>query len=387
VPLLPLFDEPVFVKHSKFACMNKMLLIVFTSFLFCGCSMKPGSLRKLKRVGIVPASQDISVKLDENQSRRVEALYLGCGGVYIVKDFDAILIDPFFSNPRIGAIGKSILSGKDGKAILRTDKKMLDAGLAAINRVSEKHEIKLQAILSAHSHYDHLMDIPAIAGKYQWKPTVLLTLSGYNICHQALASSKVEILEKYMVTQEAVPDPVIISREKGSILIYPIVSKHNPHFRNVKFFSGEQSKPVNDFQEPYDRSKANLWLEGNTFSFLIDFVDEKGIIDLRVFVQSSSCNPPAGIPPQVLRSRPVDLAFIGIASYGFSPDYPDDLLQAISPRQVIWIHWEDFFRRYTKEPKTVRGTDVPGFFELPCIQPYKISGKILWPRVKLQLVY
>jgi hypothetical protein len=369
--------------------MNKNLLIVFTFLLLCGCSMKPGSLKKLKRVGVVPSSQDISVKLDENQSRRLEALYLGCGGVYLVKDLDAILIDPFFSNPRIGAIGRSVLSGKNGKANLRTDKKMLDEGLKAINRLSEEREVRLQAILSAHSHYDHLMDLPAIAGKYRWKPTVLLTQSGYNICHQALGSSKVEILEKYMgtQTQEAVPDPVVINREKGSILIYPILSKHNPHFRNVKFFSGEQSKPVNDFQGPYDRSKANLWLEGNTFSFLIDFVDEKGIIDLRVFVQSSSCNPPAGIPPDVLRSKPVDLAFIGVASYGFSPDYPCGLLQAITPRQVIWIHWEDFFRPYTKEPKTVRGTDVPGFFELPCIQPYKISGKILWPRVKLELVY
>jgi hypothetical protein len=131
-------------------------------------------------------------------------------------------------------------------------------------------------------------------------------------------------------------------------------------------------------------------LEGNTFSFLIDYLDATGNIDLRIFIQSSSGNPPAGIPPLALvKNHPVDLAFLGMASYHFSSEYPCTLLEAIKPKEVVWIHWEDFFRKYTKKPKTVRGTDVVGFFDIPCVKPYKENKKILlpWPGVTYDVTY
>jgi hypothetical protein len=88
----------------------------------------------------------------------------------------------------------------------------------------------------------------------------------------------------------------------------------------------------------------------------------------------------------LVKDRNVDIAFLGVASYHFSSDYPCTLLGSIKPQKVVWIHWEDFFRRYTKKPKTVRGTDVAGFFELPCLKPYA-ENFLPWPGVVFDVGY
>jgi hypothetical protein len=365
-----------------------MNIRIFLAVVLCmhvmSCSVSPGSLRKLKAAGVTPTSADATISLPDQQGRKAEFTYLGCGGVLINKGGDALLIDPFFSNQKTGKIGKSMLLGKDGKELFHTDEKMLQAGLSAIQK---DHNSKIHAILNAHSHYDHLMDVPALYARLGKKPQLLVTRSGFNVIHRTVEKTDVKIIEDFSSTPEQPSDPYRIKREKGEIRIFPILSEHNPQFRNIKFFSGEQITPVDDLSGPYARTKANLWLEGNTFSFLIDYVDDAGSIELRVFIQSSSCNSPAGVPPEQLRKHPVDVAFIGVASYQFSPGYPCELLSALNPRQVVWIHWEDFFRKYTRNPKTLRGTDVAGFFEIPCVAAIKNSGKMLWPRTKVALVY
>jgi hypothetical protein len=362
------------------------ILAVLLGELLSSCSLRPRSLRKLHKEGIQTHSENLSVDSGTATEKLVETTYLGCGGVLLNFNGEAIVIDPFFSNQRTGKIGRSLFMGKEGSRILRPDRKMIKAGVSAME-AGEGKSFKLHAIISAHSHYDHLMDIPAVFAHYKGQPKLLLTRSGLNIVHQAIDTSKVILLENHQSSSEAVSPPIELKTAAGVIRVYPVLADHNPHFRNIKFFSGSQEKPVFELSSPYAPSKANLWLEGNTFSFLIDYVNDKGDIQFRTFVQSSSCNPPSGIPPAPLLSRPVDLACLGVVSYKFSPGYPCDLLKALNPRQVLWIHWEDFFRKYTRKPKTVRGTDVPHFFNLPCVKPFRNSGKLLWPRVKMTLDY
>jgi hypothetical protein len=349
--------------------------------------MRPGSLNKLKREGVVAESKPSFITLPNNSGRTAEIIYLGSGGIMAIIDGEAILIDPFFSHQRTGKIAKSVLLGKRGRATLQSDRKMLDVGMNVIRGSKNGSPPNILAIISAHSHYDHLMDIPAVYTELGRRPMILLTKSGYNIIHNTVDSAKTVVLENHFSTRVNASDPIVISRSSGTVRVYPILAHHNPHFRNIKFFSGEQPKPVHDLVSPFGRTRANLWLEGNTFSFLIDFVDSSNDIQFRMFIQSSSCDPPWGIPPDVLLEKSVDIGFVGVASYAFSPDYPCALLSALRARQIMWVHWEDFFRKYTRSPKTVRGSDIPAFFRLPCVAPYKTSGKLLKPRVRLTLTY
>jgi hypothetical protein len=145
--------------------------------------------------------------------------------------------------------------------------------------------------------------------------------------------------------------------------VYPILAAHNPHSNHIKAFSGSVMRPVESYKEPDDKTSVNSWLEGRTLSFLID-IEDSGQILFRMFVQSSSCSFPDGMPPQtLLGKKTVDLAVLGVASYHFSEStYPCNYLDRLKPSNLMFIHWEDFFRSYKKRPRSVIATDVPRFF-------------------------
>ena len=345
----------------------------------CLCCVSPGKLKKLSKAGISYQAEDTTINLFDTEEKKLTVQYTGCGGLRISKDGYGVLIDPFFSNQKLMRLSASLLGGgDDGKRKLSSSREMVERGIKSI----QPDGGNVGAILSAHGHYDHLMDIPAVFTKLNKQPTVYLNRSGFNTCYNVIDTSKMVVLENHMTTEEKQRPPIALETPHGKINIYPILAEHNPHVKNVKFFSGSKTKPVAGFTDPFGKTSANDWLEGNTFSFLIDYLDRSGNIEFRIFVQSSSSNPPAGIPPvALLEEREVDLAFLGVASFQFSPDYPCTLLERIQPREVVWIHWEDFFRKYTKDPKTVRGTDVVKFFNLPCVKPYKAKALLPWPGV------
>ena len=368
--------------------MKYILPLLF--ILISGCNgISPGRLHKLTKHGIPYQSQRSPVALSGTSDKKISIQYLGCGGLYIVKEGAAIMIDPFFSNQKIMRLGVSIFGGGGkGKRKLASDPKMIERGLKAIENSSGKIQPQVKAILSAHSHYDHLMDVPAVFEKLDEIPQVYVNRSGFNTCQNVINADKMVVLENHMTTQEFSRPPIELKIPNGKIHIYPILAEHNPHLKNIKFFSGSQTTGIGYFKDPYQKTKANDWLEGNTFSFLVDYIDASGGIEFRMFIQSSSCNPPAGIPPaQLLQNRNVDMAFLGVASYQFSPDYPCSLLEALKPKEVVWIHWEDFFRKYTKKPKTVRATDITKFFDLPCVNPYKSKALLPWPGVTFDISY
>lgn len=364
-------------------------LLVFAT----GCGISPGSLKKLDRKGIDYQRESTKIILKGEKEFSLSVHYSGCGGLYFLKGNDGIYIDPFFSNPRAMKIGTSLMGGGlEGKKKLRPNSSMIDYGVSRIEKQTGPLDQQLRAIFSAHSHYDHLMDIPVLYKKLSGKPPVFLNQSGFNTCYNVLDRARMTVLEEHMSSRQHTGKPIRLPIDGGSILVYPILSEHNPHFKYVKLFSGNHVNPVTDYTDPHAKTRANDWLEGNTFSFLIDYVDDAGEITFRAFVQSSSCNPMAGVPPkELLQQKSVDIAFLGIASYQFSKDYPCRLLSefenAHSEKRtlIVWTHWEDFFRRYDKNPKTLRGTNVPEFFNLNCVQSYKKNSRMPWPGVTYRI--
>jgi hypothetical protein len=51
------------------------------------------------------------------------------------------------------------------------------------------------------------------------------------------------------------------------------------------------------------------------------------------------------------------------------------------------LHRKDFFRSYTRPPKTVRATDVPAFFKLDAVNKVKNKAYLPWPRAVLEVKY
>jgi hypothetical protein len=358
-----------------------ILLIVLSSCIH------PGKLSKLPSNAKLQSS-DCQLDLSTTSGNVVTAQYLGCGGLYLQQDGSGIMIDPFFSSQGLWKLGTSVLSKDARKCNIKSDRKMVEFGLQAIEKETGSLSDQVEAIFTAHSHYDHLMDVPAVFSRLQKKPMIYVSRSGQAICSNVIDPAHRTVLEEHMTTQDMVRPPIVVTTKTGrKINVYPILADHNPHLKNIKAFAGSTTRPLKYFTKPYDKTRANDWLEGSTFSFVIDYLGAADAIELRLFVQSSSCNPPAGIPPLALRQlKKVDVAFLGVASYEASPDYPKELLSLLTPGKVVWIHWEDFFRSYSKDPKTVRATNVRRFFQEEVSHlPY--DSYTPWPRIKIDIRY
>lgn len=376
----------LYIENNSF-CMYSLYryVVVLVILSFSSCLPHPGSLTKLPKDIDTVQSRDV-ILLTNTPTQKMTVQYLGAGGLYFLNNNEGILIDPFFSNQKISTLSKSVLRNKKS---VQASKKDIEFGLQSIAVQTGSMAPQLQGIFITHSHYDHLLDVPAVFEIVGRQSKVYLNQTGYNICYDVIDTIKMEVLENHMTTQEmtAARPPIKLVTATGGINVYPILADHNPHVKNIKFFDGDVTQPNTCFENAFDKTKANDWLEGNTFAFVIDYLDQQGNIVLRFFIQSSSCNPMAGIPPKTIPQHKVDIAFLGIASYEASPDYPSTLIMALDPTKIVWIHWEDFFRKYTKEPKTVRATNVPGFFNLPAVEAVKSKSYLPWPRAIFELNY
>jgi hypothetical protein len=87
------------------------------------------------------------------------------------------------------------------------------------------------------------------------------------------------------------------------------------------------------------------WVEGSTFSFLIDFLEAKGRIGFRVLYVDSGAPRPHGFPPAaVLREKGVDLVILSAwGDLQRIEGYPEELLALTKPKHVIVAQWENFF--------------------------------------------
>jgi hypothetical protein len=141
---------------------------------------------------------------------------------------------------------------------------------------------------------------------------------------------------------------------------------HSPHVelfgRSISTMTGSIGpEGVKGFDTCSYKARFWKWAGGPTYSFLLEIDQPDRPKPLRIFIQSTGCDS-LGIPDLGRAEDFMDIAFIGVASTNHLNDYPKQLLRAIRPRYVVLIHWEDFFRKYSKEPMFVRATDPGPFF-------------------------
>ncbi|HLE85367.1 MAG TPA: hypothetical protein VJG13_13585, partial [Thermoanaerobaculia bacterium] len=95
----------------------------------------------------------------------VAVRYLGAAGLYVEWRGQAILLGPFFSNPGILESGLRRMRLRQGA---------IDQGLEGVPLA------RVGAILAAHSHYDHIGDLPVVAGRLAPWTRVYVNRSGAN---------------------------------------------------------------------------------------------------------------------------------------------------------------------------------------------------------------
>jgi|SRR6185369_4436690 len=237
--------------------------------------------------------------------------FLGVSTLLFSDGEDAILTDGFFSRP--------------SKANLLFHKLRPNRDL--ITRYLHRAGVtNLKAVVVLHSHFDHALDAPEVVRQ---QPEAFLVGSqstfniglGYELPEKRIRpiqDGKVETFGRFQLT-------LLRSEHSPLSLLASLGIEHVP-------LAGEINKPL---EQP-----AHSWeyKEGGSYSLLIEHDGR------RILVQAS-----AGFKRGALAGRNAEVIFLGIGMLGKLPqshldEYWQEVVEPVSPKRIIPIHWDDFSR-------------------------------------------
>lgn len=308
----------------------------------------PGLLIPLALSGcLIAARPNVSGVVDRSTGGAdvLRMVYLGTGGWIMQHGADMVLSGPLFSNPGLFATG---LFG------IRSDTAVVNRYMAHYDSLYDVS--RASAIVVGHAHYDHLMDVPQVARRFAPNAAIVVNQTSANILGSwSGVGDRVRVVDELAGDQEHVGTWL---RFGPRVRIMALMSHHAPHFDGYTLYRGTRDTPMTE--EP---RWASDWVEGRTFSYLIDFLENDGTVAFRIYYQDAVSPPPAGFAPdEVIREKPVDVAILVPATFDQVDWHPEAFIENLRPRRVLLGHWEDFFRPMDAETESIRLTDL-GHFE------------------------
>lgn len=360
--------------YRMIATPLRVLAAFLSILLFSACSHslkslynKEGVIKKTRHAP-TPVTSDwelkerTQVQLDAKLAPGFKVVYLGCGGFIIGDDHHSVLVDPYFTH--VGPL-KTVL-GKAG-----SDKALIESELKP-HRDYIKRTCK--GVLVTHAHYDHLMDVPFVYNNYVSQDMKVYGSDAVDTLVGKVVNGNVKVIEKCLESWE---NPAQELLPGGRIRVTPIFTDHAPHWHfGIRLFSGNaSSKKRKKYQDALDKSPVRSWKLGQTYAYLIDFLKTDGeTVELRLYLESSAAPPPMGyVSDELAAQSPVHLALLGAASFHYTDEYPEGIVQNLKPQRLFVCHWEDFFKDYTTtDNRIVRATDLGKFVQrLNAVYPWQ----------------
>jgi L-ascorbate metabolism protein UlaG (beta-lactamase superfamily) len=297
--------------------------------------------------------------------------FLGVGGFMIEYGGDAILSAPLFTRPSMFEVTAGFVDSEP----LGVDKHLPASSLTNV-----------RAVLAGHAHYDHLLDVPTILDRAKsatlygnvsarnllasFAPDRAAKCTGakkapYDIARSRIialddpASSVVDYRACPTLKPEGAPlEGKWLSVPASHVRLMAMCSTHPDQVGPYHYAEGHVTE-----EECDPPQRMDSWKEGNTLSFLVDFLDPStNEPAYRVYYQDSPTDVPTGLPPAVvLAGKRVDLALLCVGASNDTVDAPAPTVAALEPRYVIGGHWEDFFKSADDTPSPIAFLDVPAW--------------------------
>jgi L-ascorbate metabolism protein UlaG (beta-lactamase superfamily) len=223
--------------------------------------------------------------------------WLGTAGVALSAEGTTILIDPYVTRVPIGALVRRRAVAPDEAAIARW-----------IDRAD--------AILVGHTHFDHALDVPAIARRFG--------------CKAYGSSSLAHLMKLSGVAERAVVVEPYKAYEVGPFTFEFVPSVHSKLALGLAIPSGGELTC-----EHLDELTPNAYRCGQVWGI---HVRGPGAT---FYHQGSADLVDDAIRPA---HRQVDAFLCGIAGRRFTPRYLPRILGKLEPRVVVPTHYDDFFR-------------------------------------------
>jgi L-ascorbate metabolism protein UlaG (beta-lactamase superfamily) len=286
---------------------------------------------------------------------------LGVHGFVVRVGELAVVTPPLYSNPDLDKV-------VDGNVPLLQRDDLVD-------RYLEPDWVKgVVAIVVGHSHYDHLMDLPYIHRKLLPNATLYGSQTAAYIvekldvpANKVMAVNGEDDAVDYRQCPEKPKEGCIFKKEKPAgkwlfppegqerIRIRALCSRHSSQFLRLPVKStGCYSAPLTEIPRT-----SNEWKLGDTFAYLIDFLDRDGAVAFRVYFQDSPTEPGFGyVHEDLIREHAVDVAILCAGAWDQVHNNPGGIVANTKPRYVLFGHWDNFFRPPDKELQTLGSVDL-----------------------------
>lgn len=257
--------------------------------------------------------------------------YMGTGCLLMDYKGTKLLTDPFVSNPRM----------------MRTLAGNIGTDTAYVNRHLKPEELQgIRMVASAHSHYDHLMDLPYLCSFISSDATLCMNRTGEHILAPYHLEQPQAALDSLAGDSLRVGQWVYAA--DSSIRIMAFASLHPPQFMGIHIMRGHLNHDLAELP-----THMKNWPQGRTHTFLADFM-ENGKPTHRIYFSSSMAPAPFGLfPKEMLDEKSVDAIFIGAAGDRDPVLYPAPVVALTRPERVYLIHWESFFRTKDRKAKAL----------------------------------
>lgn len=316
----------------------------------------------------VTATATSTVAPTQPTSAPLDVKFLGVAGFLLTYGGEAVLTAPLYTRPNTFEVLTMPVT---------SDTAAVEAALPTPTLAP------VRAVVSGHAHYDHLIDVPSILARAP-QTTLFSNMTAKHLL-AALAPDRAARCDAGAPASPSIARSRVVAMDDpaASVVDYRSCPSKKPdgaplqgtwvrvpgaHVRMLAFCSEhpDQIGPVHFAAGSVDEDQCELpqrapdWKEGNTLSFLIDFLDPATDAPVyRVYYQDAPTSPPVGLPPQeVLAEKRVDLALLCVGTYDRVDNAPTSALQALSPRYALGGHWEDFFRPASDAPQPIPFLDV-----------------------------
>lgn len=262
--------------------------------------------------------------------------YIGCSGFFITRDTTTLLFDPYFTYRQVFTPRLTTEANIRPKTELTIDR-VFRRGIGS----SHDDLSSIDAIVIDHGHVDHFGDLPYLfKSKHIHDSTRVLgnATVGHYVRGHELAARLIDTVESSAATYRTPGKWIYINQR---VRLLPVVSEHAPHY---KIFGHGHSMAATGIEtRDTTHTKACHYATGQTLAYLVDFLNPDSTVNFRLYHSSAGSSAPMGFVRQAeLDAHRVDLAIFCAASFNQACRYPENMIEHLKPRHILFAHWEDF---------------------------------------------
>ncbi len=242
----------------------------------------------------------------------LELMWLGTAGFKLSYQGTTLWIDPYVTRLPMSHLALRRVVPPSSEAVMR----WID---------------KADAVLVGHTHFDHALDVPAIAQR-----------TG---CKVYGSQSLQNLMGLYGLADQAVIVEAHRDYEVGPFKLHFVPSIHSKLQLGLGIpYSGELTCDHVDHLTPQAYKCGQVW------GIAIE------VAGIRLYHQGS-----ADLLEDEIKDRGVDIFLCGISGRRFTPNYVARIVKALAPNVIVPTHYDNFFRSLDEQAEFSFNVNLTGF--------------------------